>query len=100
MKLQNIFLVAALGGTGYLVWNNYEKEQHRAALSKWIDSSDTDTQGMKDQFKSVLNQMSGSELNATYDMVFNYLQKNILIPPGSALQAQLLAISEKYHIFT
>jgi len=99
MKAQSVLIGAAALLGGYLVYNTYEKGQQKAALNTWIDST-TDTQADKDQFKAVLTEMSDSELDATYNMVFNYLQKNIIVPVGSALQSQLLAISQKYHIFT
>lgn len=51
-------------------------------------------------FSQVLNKMTDTEIIDVYDFIFNYEVKNIDVPNGTPLQTRLIAIGDKYQIFT
>lgn len=70
-------------------------------LNNWADSSPVDTQGMKEHIKNIFVQMTDQELSDTYTFIHDYPEDgNKTVPVGSALQLRLIAISNKYNIFT
>lgn len=74
-----------------------EMRQH---LINWIMGSTTDTEQTKKNAVNAFNSMTFAEVTASFQYVLNYVQKNIALAPGSSLYNEILAISNKYNLFT
>lgn len=73
----------------------------RHALLQWLATDSTDTADTISRIEELFAKtMSDTEINSVYDYVFNYFLKNIPVPQTSPLYAQIIAISNKYQIFT
>jgi hypothetical protein len=95
----NILLLAA---GGYLVYKTLKpsSDSQKNQLLAWSNNSPGDSAEDKIRFAEILNQMTPAEIADTYNFVFNYIQKSIQLPQGSALYNSIMAISGKYNIFT
>lgn len=101
---QKTLLLLAAAGLG--IW--YLAKKHPLTrlgmltyLNNWADAQTTDTTAMKEHVKNAFIQMTDQELADVYTLVHDYfVNGNKPVPPGSALQLRLLAISDKYDIFT
>jgi hypothetical protein len=72
----------------------------RQALINWNRYNTNDSPASIQTFEGVLNRMTDDEIVSTYDFIFNYANKGIRVPEGSALYYAIAAISNKYNIFT
>lgn len=104
-KSNGLIIAAAVGVAGYFIIKNMGSgfggsTNKRQALLTWINNSSGDSQASKLAFAQILNAMTEAEINATYDFVFNYVNKNRQVPQGTSLWYAVSAISEKYNIFT
>lgn len=70
-------------------------EQKRAALIAWA-GGDT----AKNKLAGILQNMTDTEINYTYEFIFLFNLKGIQVPKGSNLYNAIKAIGEKYNIFT
>lgn len=74
--------------------------QMRKELNAWADSTvSTDGEANVVKTKQIFAAMTASEINSTYDFVFNHVAKNIPVIKDSPLYKAIVAISEKYKIF-
>jgi len=69
-------------------------------LINWANRNTTDSVESIQRAIDIFRDLTATELNAVYDYVFNYLLKGKTVAEGSTLYYQMVAISEKYEIFT
>lgn len=73
--------------------------QKLAALQKWADTLNAEL-SEKTAMKQLFATMTPAEIDTVYNFIANYYTRNIPVPEGSALYNEMLAISEKYNVFT
>jgi len=91
-------LIAGLALGIYIITSKKTNNQEDIANKKAYIASWAQVNG---QFTvlSVLNNLTDAEVIDVYNLVFQY-QANILLVPAGALKNRLMAISQKYNIFT
>lgn len=102
MNKNTLFLLA---GAGLAMWYLAKSKPLTRLeminyLNNWADHTG-DTESAIDHYKVAVIQMTDQEMTDTYTFIHDYFEKgNKPVPPGSALQLRLVAISNKYNIFT
>lgn len=74
--------------------------QQRNALIQWANSSTTDSDYTRRLAIEAFNEMTDAEIANTYTYVFDYVKRGRQLQQGTAFYYAMLAISEKYNLFT
>lgn len=99
---KNLILVLLVGGAlWYFTQNksNLTTDQKRSAILDYVMKGG-DSQAGKIDFQQKLNSFFPAEVSAVFTFIFDYITKGRRLTPGTALYADIEAISTKYNIFT
>lgn len=101
MKTNDLLLIgAALFGGWYFFMRKPDKAGQLSYLTNWINSL-PDTSGQKAVLLAKITvQMSDAEVETVYEYIHDYVTKNRNLVEGSDLYNRIMAVSNKYEIFT
>ena len=98
-KKKNLVLAGAAALATYLYLNKSVVNQLTLTTAQKLTAIKTFSPNESPASLAIFDQMTADEINSVYSFLFNYVKNNLTVPDGD-LKTKILAISNKYNIFT